>query len=890
MTRATTHGDSTAHRASPGAEASANARPLPAASRTPPNADREPAKNGAPLEGSVRSRMEGILGHDFSQVRIHSDAQAGEAAQAANANAFAAGNHLVFGPGRFSGTTDPGRSLLAHELTHVVQADRARTDPELPGSPVASLESEAHQVASAVADGRTAPPILGVAKSRQAPLKQPEDGPTFGNLPGDQPKSNVGARRMQLSVVNGKWIEHADGRTAPTRTAKGSYDFVVIGGSIWAVKSNSRDLGHTEAAGGNRVSWAGVISFDKQGRLKTWTNASGHYLPAGSFSQNATAVHSDLPQSKYVQSYRGPVTRPDGVRQGPQLPVFQNTPGNVPKPRSDAPPASGAPAATGGATTGMSSNPAAPTAPAASPPATAIANRPATPANSSTARTTVAGGRPPPTSAPGPRGQAVGGGVTIGVQAKDWIMGKLGDQVQGERMNDAMKVKLAALDDAQAIRPELGALVTIYWRIYRGNEGETSRRFEDIGVKYGTTEKEARYSRQNAHLDISSGPGDTQTDEQWIPPLEPLPLAELPTPQPKIAIGTFAPGRAKLQGVKWKGVSGFDTYGRRSKSLSVPQDEQPLFAILQPPTQIVFRNGQLRHTVNIGIERRVTDDDYLVPVVDALDAALVFPLDGATASLMGQGAGIHDTLRQLGSDYEMTRWVPASSLRIIEVLDAGQVSRRPPTAEETFQQRLRALPANAGDLLKKMGRGFGKKIRLTPSALERFEAMVPFDLTDAEVAALAKQMGPIDGQTLDQVLSNLEKAINALPGRTEGSDGPVGPDVAATIQRKLGGVDWAALPKAGGTFFRDKGPIGLAEGTTTPSFAYGVDPTGKRFGALVSIRIGKAADGRTPVTVVASSDLFSPDGIRFGPAGSLAGKTFRIRTLSEIRQGEVPGK
>src|SRR6266487_493420 len=60
-------------------------------------------------------------GYDFSQVRMHTDAQAAESARAINALAYTVGQHLVFGTGQYAPQTNIGKRLLAHELTHVVQ-------------------------------------------------------------------------------------------------------------------------------------------------------------------------------------------------------------------------------------------------------------------------------------------------------------------------------------------------------------------------------------------------------------------------------------------------------------------------------------------------------------------------------------------------------------------------------------------------------------------------------------------------------------------------------------------------------------------------------------------------------------------------------------------------
>ena len=59
--------------------------------------------------------------YDFSGVRVHTDTRAGASAQTIGALAYTVGNDIVFDDGRFTPQTSEGRSLLAHELTHVVQ-------------------------------------------------------------------------------------------------------------------------------------------------------------------------------------------------------------------------------------------------------------------------------------------------------------------------------------------------------------------------------------------------------------------------------------------------------------------------------------------------------------------------------------------------------------------------------------------------------------------------------------------------------------------------------------------------------------------------------------------------------------------------------------------------
>lgn len=82
----------------------------------------EVSKNGGqPLSESQRQFFESRLGHDFSQVRIHSDAQADESARSLQARAFTVGGNIFFEKGQFNSTTSTGKKLLAHELAHVVQ-------------------------------------------------------------------------------------------------------------------------------------------------------------------------------------------------------------------------------------------------------------------------------------------------------------------------------------------------------------------------------------------------------------------------------------------------------------------------------------------------------------------------------------------------------------------------------------------------------------------------------------------------------------------------------------------------------------------------------------------------------------------------------------------------
>ena len=92
---------------------------------------------GHALDSRARALFEPRFGHDFSRVRVHTDARAAESAQAVNASAYTVGRNVVFATGQYAPESSSGRQLLAHELTHVVQQSADSS------SPAASLKVEA---------------------------------------------------------------------------------------------------------------------------------------------------------------------------------------------------------------------------------------------------------------------------------------------------------------------------------------------------------------------------------------------------------------------------------------------------------------------------------------------------------------------------------------------------------------------------------------------------------------------------------------------------------------------------------------------------------------------------------------------------------------------------
>lgn len=76
---------------------------------------------GQPLDPATRAFLEPRFGHDFSQVKLHTDTKSGESAEAVGALAYTMGSHITFGVGQYDPSTSKGQELLAHELAHVLQ-------------------------------------------------------------------------------------------------------------------------------------------------------------------------------------------------------------------------------------------------------------------------------------------------------------------------------------------------------------------------------------------------------------------------------------------------------------------------------------------------------------------------------------------------------------------------------------------------------------------------------------------------------------------------------------------------------------------------------------------------------------------------------------------------
>jgi len=109
-----------------------------------------PQSTGQPLQPPLRHFMEARFNHDFSGVRLHTDSEANASAKSLGALAYTYGQDIFFDASSFKPNTPHGLTLIAHELTHVVQQSRhplslneeLRVEPE-----TSSAEVEADRLA-----------------------------------------------------------------------------------------------------------------------------------------------------------------------------------------------------------------------------------------------------------------------------------------------------------------------------------------------------------------------------------------------------------------------------------------------------------------------------------------------------------------------------------------------------------------------------------------------------------------------------------------------------------------------------------------------------------------------------------------------------------------------
>lgn len=151
---------------------------------------------GQPLDTDTRADMEARLGHDFGDVRVHTDDGAHQSAKAVNAHAYTVGSNVVFQRDQYDPSSTQGRTTLAHELTHVVQQRSGPVDgtPAEGGIALSDPSDRFEREAAATAERAMAAPepasaaapaaasVGGPSVQREAEEEMPEEESVQGSF------------------------------------------------------------------------------------------------------------------------------------------------------------------------------------------------------------------------------------------------------------------------------------------------------------------------------------------------------------------------------------------------------------------------------------------------------------------------------------------------------------------------------------------------------------------------------------------------------------------------------------------------------------------------------------------------------------------------------------
>ncbi len=218
------------------------------------------AGTGMPAE--LQRSMEDGFGHDFSDVRIHTDTHATRTAAQVDAAAYTVGRDIFFGNGHYRPETGEGQRLLAHELTHVVQQG-GRDVPTGTELQVTSAGDQYEQEADRVADSIVAGGGAGASTATASPLGQrsvlqrgaaPSKGqkPTAGDAKGAESKPGAAADKASVKLVKFKMPTGVLVPQIHYNAARKEYELRT---DFWVVGRFEPANGATDCSGGEYRQW-----------------------------------------------------------------------------------------------------------------------------------------------------------------------------------------------------------------------------------------------------------------------------------------------------------------------------------------------------------------------------------------------------------------------------------------------------------------------------------------------------------------------------------------------------------------------------------------------------------------------------------------------------------
>lgn len=109
--------------------------------------------SGTSLDSEIAIRTGALMGAEFDDVAVHTDANADRLSRQLGATAFTTGKDIFFRDGAYNPGSSDGQRLIAHELAHVVQQGGAPAPEQgqmTVNDPDDAFEAEADAVAGEV--------------------------------------------------------------------------------------------------------------------------------------------------------------------------------------------------------------------------------------------------------------------------------------------------------------------------------------------------------------------------------------------------------------------------------------------------------------------------------------------------------------------------------------------------------------------------------------------------------------------------------------------------------------------------------------------------------------------------------------------------------------------
>jgi hypothetical protein len=152
--------------------------------------------SGQSLEPETQVEMEAAFKQDFSDVRVHTGATVDKLTEELGAQAFTSGKDIFFRGSAYQPGSEPGKELLGHELTHVVQQEiGTQVGQRAIGQVGDAFEQEATWAGQAVSEGRE----VSVETVSAVPALQRQLAEAAGALP----EAAETAKAEAISAIQG---------------------------------------------------------------------------------------------------------------------------------------------------------------------------------------------------------------------------------------------------------------------------------------------------------------------------------------------------------------------------------------------------------------------------------------------------------------------------------------------------------------------------------------------------------------------------------------------------------------------------------------------------------------------------------------------------------------